>query len=251
MPAAQQRRRDAGDASDSALSTHRRRLLKAAASAAPVIATLPSGEALAAASALQCIINEQDGTKGPAPGQVPSPSPDGYARLLGDKETYAIENGSGGFLFADVYHVQLPASGEEIRVWGDNAVAGVPEPGTWFSPGEFGQPDFFLGISDPVATNPWEFLYLYKADSSPLDSKEDIAVNPDGTPADCDIAPSLEGVWDSQGGPPGAPTAPGSPPGKYCFHPLAVQETAPQTPGNVPLTNSCLVSFHNASPGGP
>ena len=39
----------------------RRRLLRAAASAAPLIATLPSGAALARPSAFQCIVKDQDG----------------------------------------------------------------------------------------------------------------------------------------------------------------------------------------------
>lgn len=65
------------------MSASRRRLLKAAARSAPLIATLPSGAALANASAFQCLTPLQEAATGGAPDGA-LPSPDGYLRVLAE-----------------------------------------------------------------------------------------------------------------------------------------------------------------------
>ncbi|MCF6354819.1 MAG: hypothetical protein L3J26_06910 [Candidatus Polarisedimenticolaceae bacterium] len=67
------------------VSKQRRRLLKAAAVSAPVIATLQSGAAFAQASALACI--ERDAAHNP-PGEISDPSSDTFVRVAMNKYTY-------------------------------------------------------------------------------------------------------------------------------------------------------------------
>jgi hypothetical protein len=220
-------------------SARRRRLLKAAASAAPVIATLPSGEALANASALQCVINEQNGTQLPATERVADTDPpqDNYVRVPGQIQDWLIpsdpNNPTGPKTTASVYFIDAAnnASGQDLYVYGDNG-AGFPVQGSWF---DITAP----GVSGPSAFPPpanVEFLYLYKADNAPITDQSDVAVDGGGLPSDCEIDSTIP-AWPGGSTSPVGPTAP-----QHCFYPMAVQ--APQnTPGNVPLTYSCLASF--------
>jgi hypothetical protein len=96
---------------DDAISRRRRGLLKAAASAAPFIATLPSGEALAAASAPHCVINRQNGRDTPSPVVFdPVPPEDHYIRIPGSVQDYLIFDPSVGFGPITVFHLTIGAT---------------------------------------------------------------------------------------------------------------------------------------------
>ncbi len=233
------------------VSSRRRHLLKAAASAGPLIATLPSGEALAAASALQCVINEQNATEQPdgvLPGPpAPGPPPDNYIRIPGKREFYFSitppPNGAGAGTI-EVYRFN-DQNGDEILIVGDNAgtsVSPIAPPGTWFDPSTA----LFKSAEEDV----W-FLRMYYADPNPITGPADVAVDETGVDADGFPAPSeactIEnppGGWNTGSPPP--PTAPRTGPdgtsGRDCIYPLAVQ-VDPGSPGNIPLTGSCLTSF--------
>ena len=77
-------------------SEQRRRLLKAAASAAPVIATFSSGSAFANASIHQCVINAANAEQAPASGYlyVNASSNDRYVRATAVKQNWTRTNGS-------------------------------------------------------------------------------------------------------------------------------------------------------------
>jgi hypothetical protein len=231
--------REAGpDEADMAPSGRRRRLLKAAASAAPLIATLPSGEALASASALQCVISEQNGDKSQPQGEEPETVPprDNYARLSGRVEQWLVEDPSAPTERTDAIVYYMVIDGEDIRVWGENG-AGFPEPGTWFDP-------VSANAFPPVAVDdfPAEFLYLYQANTAPLATKSDLEVDAATIlPAGCTIKSGIS--WPGPGGTPATPSGPSAP--EHCVFPMAVQANVGAA-GNVPLTYSCLASFQNA-----
>ncbi len=133
----------AGSQSPASMANHpesnrRRNLLKAAASAGPLIATLPSGEALANASALQCVINEQEGGANPPADPIvsnPPPPEDHYLRVDGEIRRYlsfvSIANGGPGTGVIQVYYYNL--NGQDILLVGDNgSAANIAPLGTWF-----------------------------------------------------------------------------------------------------------------------
>lgn len=219
-------------------SNRRRELLKAAASAGPLIATLPSGEALANASALQCVINEQDATNPPAEGVVgvTVPADDRYLRVDGEIRLYrslvSVENGGAGFGNIQVYSYQL--DGEDILVVGDNPNNATAAPlGSWFDLTVDPAP-----IPLPLATTPARFLYLYGTENTPITDAGDVNVDPiTGMPTpDCSITGP---AWP---GPPKSPIGPTSP--QHCVYPMAVQVLpGGSRTNNIPLTQSCLTSF--------
>lgn len=214
----------------SAVWSRRRALLKAAASAAPVIATLPSGAALANASALQCVINQQQGQGGAPAGVLERPLPidDKFVRVPGSIRGYEIPDpgGSGSTLLVRVYRIPAlpPGSGSDVYVFGDNSdlMSNPPTPGTWFDTGS----GSWAGIDNPA-----EFLVVYSADPVPIGDKSDVAIDADLWPSQCEIAEGIP-TW-----PGGGPTSP-----QHCFYPVAVQ-APPNTVGNIALAHSCLVSF--------
>ncbi len=194
------------------------------------MATLPGGEALAGASALQCVINEQTGVNERPDGVVPKNDPpeDGYARIAGFVETWIIPDpgNPASDTTAQVFRVTVDT--EEIAVYGDNPSPPFPAPGSWFD-------ESIAVIPVPIAKSEAEFLYQYNADPAPIQDRSDVDVDPNTLlPTNC----TLENiVWP---GPPQSPAGPSVP--THCFHPMAVQ--APQNnAGNVPLTYSCLASF--------
>jgi hypothetical protein len=74
---------------ENAVSEQRRRILKVAATAAPVIATLPSGAAFANASVHQCVVHAAEREQAPADGFLYIPArPDDYVRAEAIKETW-------------------------------------------------------------------------------------------------------------------------------------------------------------------
>lgn len=221
-----------------AASPRRRNLLKAAASAVPLVATLPSGEALAQASALQCVINEQNGTKEQPEGEETKEDPlsDSYARIAGTVESWFINNPNNpsARVLATVYHIVTDS--DEIHVYGDNQPGlNLPVRGTWFD-------SSVAVIPSPLGTSDAVFLYAYEADRSPIEEKEDVHVDTStGLPTSCIIDPAIP-PWPGPTGTPSTPAGPSSTGGTHCFYPLAVQAPS-ETPGNVPLTYSCLASF--------
>jgi hypothetical protein len=213
--------------SDDAISRRRRGLLKAAASAAPFIATLPSGEALAAASAPHCVINRQNGRDTPSPVVFDSvPREDHYIRIPGSVQDYRISDASVGSGPITVF--QFTIEGNSVTVVGDNPQNTSAAPrGTWVDPAL---------LTDAInAAQPAQFLYLYNTTRfEVVDPELDVAVGNDGFPSDCNItSPS----W-----PPEATSQPEPP--NYCFYPFAVQ-VDPNQAGNIPLTTSCLLSFQS------
>ncbi|WP_200242146.1 hypothetical protein [Thiohalocapsa halophila] len=195
---------------DTPESGRRRSLLKAAASAAPVIATLPSGEALANASALQCVINEQNQAGPPVTVDIPVPDDDTYVRVSGEVREYFTEASNAG-------------PGERRTVYffeGDVPQANIlvnPD-GSWFDDTGWQQ--------DNSQTREAAFLVQYNATTT------------DPTTAEVNTECELEVGTDSWTGIVTGPRAP-----QHCFYPMAVK--APQgNAGNVPLTTSCLASFN-------
>jgi hypothetical protein len=218
---------------DAPILEHRRRFLKAAASAAPLVATLPGGEALANSSAMQCVINEQQHNPGPATPFVSSPRPEGdtYLRVPGIIQTWGSFVGypaGPGQGLVQVFHFPATTTGGQPIWLVGQPQSGVVNPapfGTWFDPA-------LAGVSHQTDLDV-EALFLRMYD---VNSAGDVAV--DGTsflPTDCTISSP---AW-----PGGATSPPGPlPPPTYCYYPMAVQ--APRDAiGNVPLTLSCIGSF--------
>jgi hypothetical protein len=215
------------------ISSRRRDILKAAATAAPLVATLPSGEALANASALQCVINQKEGKEGFPDGRVASPPNDTYKRITGFIERWRIPNPSDPSvtILVFVYRVTDPL-GQEVTVYGDNTDQGIPTlpaEGRWFD----------TTIDDGrrlIRRGGAQFLYVYTAD------RDGNAVTNNSIPGDCTIDSSL-GRWPTANSDGSAvPAGPDSP--EHCFYPMAIQVQVPtNAPGNVALTLSCLASF--------
>lgn len=204
-------------------SLRRRHLLKAALSTGPLIATLPSGAALAQSSAIQCAINEQESNSQPL-GVVPSP--DGYARTVGFVEVWPV----GGTDY-QVYHI-----GEEIFVYGDNSnLASAPSTGSWFDRAQ-------SSATQPKSQTEAYFLYQFDA-ARPIEGPEDINVVTGGAmPGGCTIDPTVP-PWP--GGADGVPSPSGPRSAEHCFYPMAIRVEGAQQ-GNIPLAYSCLCSI---SPG--
>jgi hypothetical protein len=225
------------------VSPARRKLLKAAASAAPVIATLPSGEALAMTSSLQCVIHEQDNSNKPQPNPVVV-NADQYVRVPGRREVWqsntSVAAGGAGVGQIEVYRIP-DQDGNEILVVGDNLntnVNPIAPVGTWFNPATAQPPS-------PSSSAERQFLRFYRADAFPIASSTNVAADP--------APPYLStgcGTSNPAGGwsqPPAPRAGPDGSIGRDCVYPLAVQADT-RTPGNIPLTYSCMASFPNAGP---
>jgi len=196
----------------------RRRLLKAAAAAAPLIATLPSGAARAMSSTSQCIIQDRakcqiDQT---VDGAVALLDYDGYARELGF--AYVFSNGTN-----DVTVYQVPALGSQYYFGSSGTLAN----GTEYTIGEVFSPsggDATGGYDWSQTSGPQQVLLLrlYRAESDTGDALD----NPTG------VTTCSPGTTDT---------------GSTCLFPVS-QIGSPdelnQNPGNnTGLTTSCLTSF--------
>ena len=107
-------------ASDDSLVVHRRKLLKAAASAAPLVATLPLGGAWATSTS-QCIA---DAAAQSAAGQIantrswPPPNSDTYVRVQGQQVTFTKGTCCPPRTeTAIVYHIAALDGGAEWKYW--------------------------------------------------------------------------------------------------------------------------------------
>ena len=93
------------------VSLSRRRLLRTAASAAPLIATLPSGAAMAQASAANCVIEDQEAARRGLPDAIVEPGSDNYIRVPGSEKQYLKSTGGGPpFRRITVYEFRVPGS---------------------------------------------------------------------------------------------------------------------------------------------
>jgi hypothetical protein len=237
-------KRDRVDLSPALGSERRRHLLKAAVTAGPVIATLPSGEALAMASALQCIIKEQNGTNDVPDGAADTPSTDNYIRIPALRESRALNTAGDGYKGLpagtpfSIYRFFDP-SRNEVTVFAEDVTVGSVSTtkGTWFDQLD----DDGNAISDltspPVLV---ELLRIYRADSNPITAPGDVAVdafstdpNGQGPSTGCNLNPDAD--WTD------APRTLDNT-GADCVFPLALQEPK-NLPGNIAITGSCLASF--------
>ena len=187
---------------------NRRSLLKAAASVAPFVGTLPSGAALANASAAQCAIDQQtQAAMGKPLPEVP-PDSDNYVRVRAI--TWFGDNPTGG---APIKFYQFTALDGTTSVRVDSKGNRFPIPGG---------PNPFEGIPQDRLTEV-ELLVLYQPADSPLTRLE---LDADGiTPSTCTISSSDFSA----------------PPGTYCIYPIA--KLGQPAFGNIGMTTSCLASF--------
>jgi hypothetical protein len=213
----------------------RRALLKAAASAAPLIATLPGGEALANSSLLQCVINQQMGA---------DEAPKSIRELTDPLDTYSREDGFLDFYLAPdprqppgttltvllrVYRIrEMPPGAGWLSVYADLNLPEFPPLGSWFQTGQMGYT--LLGSVER------QFLRAYGTARAPIQAPTDVAIN-FPLPGGC----NFDVTWPGPAG--GTPDGPQEP--QHCFYPLAVQSVqgASNNAGNVPLAASCLASF--------
>jgi hypothetical protein len=207
-----------------------------------MVATLPSGEALAIASSLQCVINIQQGAQD-SPDAI-TPSPDNYLRVPGKLQIWSSStsqaDGGAGVGLVEVYRFP-DQDGQEIVIVGlnENTTPGqFAPPGTWFDTNTGG----FLVSSTDVY-----FLRLFGTAQNPILSAADVAIDPaTGLATGCTIdLPSGPNSWMS---PPAPRPGPDGTIGRDCVYPLALPETDPQAPGNIPLSASCLGSFPTPAP---
>jgi hypothetical protein len=236
----------------------RRRLLKAASSM-PLVATLPSGAALANASSLQCVINEQnDPQQAPGTQLTATPNPDSYIRVDGRIQKWLIggpDVASGGPGTAgqviDIYVYTI--NGQQITIVGDNPQStSVAPAGTWFYPNAklAGQNFAHQYIPRSDTDEQTQFLYVYQSAGLPTVG---VSVDPaTKLPTACDIP--AQPTWpgsnptnvcdDANGNPIACPPTPDGPQAPaHCVWPLARPVTSATQGGNIPLTHSCLASF--------
>jgi len=219
----------------------RRRYLLKAASAGSVLATLPSAEALAQASAIQCAINEQAGLNQPPPDPT-NASSQGYLRVAGEKRTYFTNTSApaawGPYQFIEAYYF-LDLNGDPILVVGEANATPANPLGSWFNS------NWAFGYS----STPAEFLYLYYADYPIVDASSVKVDTGTGQPTQCDITIDFSGAtgatWADQydGTSTPAPPTPNPTSPYHCNFPFAVQVVSPPSAGNMALAASCLTSF--------
>ena len=122
---------DSPTVSERATSEQRRRLLKAAATSVPVIATLPTSSAFANASVHQCVINAERTPDDEVPRYIPA-GPDQYVRAQGIMGTFTNRG-------AEIPAIGLPRpnptswwrppdGGDLLGQWVPLNTAGLPGP---------------------------------------------------------------------------------------------------------------------------
>jgi hypothetical protein len=197
-------------------SSNRRNLLKAAASMAPFVGTLPSGAALANASSVQCAIFLQGEAAEGRPIPI-SDSPDHFYRVPAKQWTTRIPP---NFEPGTVYQftpLSTPGASPPpaVRVDGSGNALEIPPPPDDQIPSDAVDVyllTMYVPVDDP-ANVPLQQLEL---------ASDNI------TPATCNI-PSGKGF--------------SAPPGTYCIYPIAPLEGGDF--GNLGMSASCLTSFVN------
>jgi hypothetical protein len=205
--------------------TRRRSLLKAAASVAPVLATLPNGAALANASAFQCAnaLLDQANLNNPDEeyaGEMPvSPSPgvgtDDFYRVAG--KTWVRFEIIGG---NTTYYNFTAFDGQNVTVdINGNLSTRTP----------------------PTTATPVQLLVLYQPILDTNGLVVDLPADSEGKPVATVESPGciIEGTrsgWTTQ------PTAP-----NYCIYPIARLQP-PSGNNNIGMTASCLASFATSTP---
>ena len=196
------------------VSLARRQLLRAAASVAPLIATLPSGAALAQASARNCVLLEQEAAeRGEEPPAIAA-STDSYIRVPGSRTLYEFPydniNDEEKAAQRDVYQFTVPGTQRDVSVDAE---------GNWID----------LDKSQAIKignTEPQYFLVLYKS------------VGFEGKVTElCDLENRVH-FW-----PEGAPQA-SSP--DFCIAPLA--KVSRNQPDNIAQVTSCWCSANPNAP---
>lgn len=199
-------------------SIDRRRLLRAAVAAAPVMATLPNGAALANASARQCLIQDKSHSDSFDIGVDPytfdlSDSIDGYVRFTNAEKTWRVRIGPGQFVFPVTYpmgtypldHPVVDLRGDPIEYKAD---------GTIFVPNS--------GNGDTVqSTRTVYLLGLYK----PLPESSDFPTTVDTCDLNGATQPTPQGTINA---------------GLQCFWPVSERQTG--NGGNMGISGSCLAS---------
>jgi len=189
------------------VSLARRQLLRTAASVAPLIATLPSGAALAQASASNCVLLEQEAAeKGEEPPAIAA-STDSYIRVPGSRTLYEFPydniNDEEKGTQKEVYEFTVPGTQRNVSV---DAQGNWIDLSTAIKRGR-GEPQYFLVLYKPIG---------FQGKVTEL----------------CDLENQVH-FW-----PEGAPQA-SSP--DYCIAPLA--KVSRSQPDNIPLNQSCMASF--------
>ncbi|WP_295431458.1 hypothetical protein [uncultured Thiodictyon sp.] len=202
----------------------RRRLLRAAAAAAPLVATLPSGAAYALGSTSQCIDLSRDASQGAAFNPALSGTSDGFARVAG--LSYIFQKGTR----PDTVTVPVIAIGTSADTppYYFASSGSVIVGGTTYSytVGAVFKPDEFIGGGWTKFTGPTpvQLAKLYRAASDTGDAYNNPTCAVDCLPA-------------------------GTDPSSQCVFPLS-QIGPPDTQGegspgnNMGLTTSCLTSVH-------
>jgi len=195
------------------VSLARRQLLRAAASVAPLIATLPSGAALAQASASNCVIEEQQAAEsGLDQPEAITASKDKYVRVKGTRRKYTFARTSIHF---DNINDSETAEAKEVYefvVPGTRRNVSVDEQGNWVD---------LSGATPSGGPVDQFFLVIYK----PIGFEGKVTEL-------CDLENQVH-FW-----PEGAPQP--SPP-DYCIAPLAKVST--NQPDNIALDGSCVASL--------
>jgi len=186
-------------------SNNRRNLLKAAATMAPFVGTLPSGAALANASSVQCALFQQaEATQG-RPNPITT-AEDTYYRVAAKQWTTGLPP---NFDPVTVFQFTALDNSTVVRVDADGNNVVIPAPPNDQPPNNAA--DVYL-------------LVLYVPKDDPL---TELDLVPSSTkPATCNI-------------PSGADFS--APPGTYCIHPIADLEGTAF--GNMGMTGTCLASF--------
>lgn len=197
----------------------RRRLLKAAAAAAPVIATLPCGSALATSSSSQCLIESRAQTQGGFKAGAVA-SADGYVRT--DGWAYAFQKTSG----QNTYNLTVFSVGQTEGppfLFGESGSTGVG-PSAYTIGTEFDPTSFDGGGWTEIIRGQVHLMQLYRGYSD----SGDVVTDPTCA-EDCD------------------PDA--TDPSSTCVYPLSHVGTDTNTSygENTGLTTSCYTSL---TPGG-
>jgi hypothetical protein len=199
------------------VSVSRRHLLKAAATTAPLIATLPSGAALANASTQACLAKEVERTTtGDVPPDVDFPNSDTYVHVLGVEAIYSDGSGSS----FTIYYFNLDGPFRPGSV-GDLALAdvSVDSDGNWVDP-----PD---PTQYSITQIERRFLRIYQPNADLTDVQEQCTLR------------AATASWPASAPDPQSP--------EYCIAPIATPGEG--SPINIANPTSCYCSINPTADG--